>query len=181
MPNTRPTMLRLSAAAIERLLGDDPVFKLDLQRAVVAEVVRRLMPHDLNDVVYGAIRTSTSQARDAITAAGIDAKAISVYAEKEVSEAVRTVAGRTYLNSPSKARMAELSSMVDKAIVTGVAKALDEKTGVIQEALETRAKRMLASVEGQIAEAVEVRFHQQVDKIINDRVAERLAAIKAAL
>lgn len=146
--------LKLDTAAVDRLIGSDPDMLIDLQRAVVANIVRKSLPKDAGRDINGLIRDAasglykelTSEARQQLQNDEAVAEAIRRISTTDIDAAIR--------RGQASARGAfgpELIRHLQAYALDLATKIVDEKlpeiTSEIEARLQSRFERRLADME----------------------------------
>jgi hemoglobin-like flavoprotein len=172
MQGTHPMSfsLKLDHHAVLRLFENDPEAKLDLQRAVVASVVRQACARDLGpdlaDLVRDVAKSLSCDVKSEAIAAVRDEKALSAAMQRISKDAIREALAST--------RGAASSALGDRL------------TEVLQERINSVAHGMLhariADLEAKATEILESRMAlkmAQMDKVLQDRLQSLGEAWKA--
>lgn len=160
MPNT----IRLSAPAVRAMMDTDPEFKLELQRCVIAEVLKNSLLDNYrglaNEVAPAAMEElkRTLANRDDFVEA-IDAKL------KGMTEYVRS---QGYSYPSTKKLTAENQEAVNKAV--------DEIIRSQVAAAQAKAQKMINDQVDQIVSSVEAKLPRTIEAMINVQVNDRIKA-----
>ncbi|WP_411839933.1 hypothetical protein [Paracoccus sp. ME4] len=146
--------LKLDTKAVERLIGDDPETLIDLQRAVVANLVRKSLPKDagrdimgmISDAAAGLYREMTSETRQQLADDAAVAEVIRQITTTEIDAAIRQ--GK---NSARGAFGPKLVEHLQSHALDLATKIIDEQLpqlrASIEERLQARFERRLAEME----------------------------------
>jgi len=173
------TTIRLDAQALSSLVANDPDFRLELQRAVVAEVVRKIVFKDMPD----ALQTIAPKLAGEVISGLRDDAHMSAKLQKEVGEAFKvwkstsaswSHTGKYVLSAEMQKQVSEAVTDLKREAVGAAETAFNAELAI---ALEARKADYLAYVDRKMNEVVGKAIAAKIEA----GVAERLAAIKAGL
>ncbi len=196
-PNPMPITIQPGASALVALLKADPDFAVDVKKGVVSEVVRQLMPKNLEELYLRTIKAEVEKARRGLLEQiGREGKTLEQAVQDEVKATVEMIRKSSYtqpLPHTDPAR-AKLAGAVQDALVSVVRETVEATLGTgkddvgettLQRAINKRVAEMEDRISGPMAqrveEAVAKRVGVAVEAEIARRVDERLNAIRTAL
>ena len=195
-PNPMPITLQPGAAALVALMKADPGFAVDIKKGVVAEVVRQLMPKNMEQVLMGTITAEVEKARSKLVDLFREGKTIDQVMRDELGRAVEAIRNTSYAAALSKAdpSRAMISRAVQDTLVSAVREAVDasmapteggEGGSALQVAIRKRVEAMEARITGSMGQRIEDEVVKRIgiaeEAEIARRVDERLQAIRTAL
>jgi len=158
--------IRLDRPAVAALIESDPDFKYELQRNVISEVLRKFIDKDVAKIITAA--------NPELMKAALDAMAEATEFENRVTKLLNS---RIAMKPPGYAYTFKLTpefqDMVDKEVERQLSAAMATT-------VNTRVEEKLADMAERIERQVDYAVNVQTAKIINEKVAARMAAITAA-
>jgi hypothetical protein len=196
-PNPMPITLQPGAAALVALMKADPDFAVDVKKGVVSEIVRRLMPKDLEEVCLGTIRAEVEKARTGLLERIVgEGKTLDEVVRERVeftADMLRKSSYAKMLSYSDPARL-KLVKAVQEAVVGVVREAVGESLGTsrddegdtpLQKAINARVAEMEARIAGPMAQRIEEAVARRIgiaeEAEIARRVDDRLKSIRTAL
>ncbi len=196
-PNPMPITLQPGASALVALMRADPDFAVDLKKGVVSEVVRQLMPKNLEDLYLRTIRAEVDAARRGLLEqVAREGRTLEQVVQEQVRSTVEVIRKSIHTqplshSDPARVKLAEAVQDALTATVRETVEATlgttkdDEGDTPLQRAINKRVAEMEARIMGPMAQRIEdavvKRFGVAEEAEIARRVDERLDAIRSAL
>ena len=160
-------IMRLDRPAVAALIENDPEFKYELQRNVVAEVLKRFIDKDVIKIIVAAHPELMKEA--------LDASAEAAEFDSRVTKALNS---RIAVKPPGYAYTFKLTPEFQKLIDDEVDRQL---TLGLNALVKARVDEVMAGVtDERIQKLVDYRINVDFDKKVTAKVAERMAAVAAA-
>lgn len=166
--------IRLDAKAVTALIESDPDFKLELQRAVAAEVVRKLILKDVHSLTS---REEFKVLQQKLTDAVVDDTAFRKQLDERLAGLIQSIRSGTWGLAQQKKPSKELIDLLNKENERIIEDAIRQAT----ESSARIAERITAKYDVLIEAEVDRRINRDVAAKIDAKVKERLAAISAAV
>jgi hypothetical protein len=198
MSDHMPVTVQPGVAALMALIKHDETFALDLKRGVIAQVVRGLMPKDIEEVYVGIIEAEVRKVRGTlIEQLGREGKTLDQLVKYELDKAMASIRSSYYTYTlPEKSDGAKkLQAAAADVVAFAVRRAVDSVLspdgaaspgdGPVKVAFEKRSAEIEARINGSLPDKIEKLLDERIDARIEheveSRVAARLAAIRNAL
>lgn len=169
--------LKLDAPALRALIEDDPEFKLELQRAVTAEVVRNTLLKDAAPIADRLVPEAVSLAIED----SLMAEEFTKQLRDKISKFTHFEDRRQFFPRNSAA---VLTSDAKARVQVAVGKVADEYLNQQSEGLKSYIETMFAQREARIKAEVERQMQSQVDRYfereVSAEVTRRLQAAAGA-
>ncbi|MCE6959374.1 hypothetical protein LAZ40_09950 [Cereibacter sphaeroides] len=162
--------LKLDSNAVEKLIGDDPEVRIDLQRAVVANIVRKTVAKDVGSDNMRLIGEAARKVRGDIVRDLSEEAALTGTIELIFQDFWKTEIATARKAAGSSVKKDTLE-VVEQRLATLVREALEEKKAEIQSMVEARVDAAL--------ERLLTRIDRQVDELGDAWKAEAAKAIRA--
>lgn len=159
--------LKLDTAAVDRLIGDDPEILIDLQRAVVANLIRKALPKDAGRDINGLIRDAAANLYQEVTSETRQQLAN----DEALSEVIRQISTTEIDAAIRQGKNSASASFGPKLIQNLQAYALDLATKIVDEQLP------------QLRTSIEERLQARFERRLTDMEAtfsKQLAGLEGA-
>lgn len=167
--------IKLDTHAVRALIGDDEGVKLELQRAVIAEIARKVVFKDAGDLLQ---LIQPVMMKELLAAIQQDAAMSKLFEDKVSASLVKWESAGWNQKATLKADQKVLvERAVSEAIETHRAKATASAVERYEELVEAHAKAFEARIDAKLERAIDMRVQERIDR----GVAERIAALKANL
>ena len=165
------TTIKLDGSAVAKLIELDPDFKLELQRAVIAEVTRKLFFNDVASSIQKLIEVSFKEHNDALIEAVNQDEAFKKQMSDKVSSYIQSIRSNTY-GRPNQLKLApELENLISVSVKTKIDDAVEARVGTVDRRVKDECKR--------IEDAVVERIGKLGGTIEHNWKVEALKVIKA--
>lgn len=175
--------LKLDTNAVDRLLGDDPDMRLDLQRAVVANVVRRSLAKDLGTDNARLVKAAVEHAHGDLIQQVSQEAFLSVAVDKVFQDVWKREIRSAQSTAGASVRK-EMRELIDRRIGEVVREQLREMTSELKELTAARVdqalKAHLSQVERQLGDLTEAWKEAALKAVQADVVGRLNGALKAA-
>jgi hypothetical protein len=168
--------LKLDSSAIRELIGDNEQMKMELSRAVVAEIVRQTLTKHLPEVVRTSI---TAICKDAVSELQTLIKEDSWVREsinKILNEEINTIKRSSYGTKISAARLKELNTAISGEVNDRVRLAIEERLKIVSDDLVEKVTERLEKQGGVISHDVRARMIQSITKEVRENLMKGLAS-----
>ena len=166
--------IKLDRPALRQLIDSDPDFKLELQRAVLSEVVTNLFQKDVRKILEAGDKAFLKQVGE--TAAENETIMASIREQLD-----QMLVHRVKIDYWTKrvTLSADLQKVVDDAVANARSKIQMQISSAITEAAEAKLQALLGekSIEERITSRVDRLVTQHINTEVDRRVTERLNAI----
>ena len=171
------TTIRLDASALSALIEADPDFKLELQRAVVAEVIKKVYLKDFKVVVEAL---APQIVKDLIKESKADAD-VRREIEDRLKATVQSIRAGTYSYQTTRTLPAETKQLIAEQVTDLIKAEIGERVGTV----ESLSQRLMETLTARLEDTAERWVGSQVDGQIKARieagVRDRIAAITSGL
>lgn len=167
--------IQLDSAALTALISDDPIVKLELQRAVVAEVGRKTFLRDLGEILP---LVEASLVKELVAAAKLDKEMMHKFEEALRGAIIK------YENSGWSSRAtltAEQKSLIQGAVDTAIGNHRQSLMARLEERLEEVVKPYIDRFEERLPVLLDECIDRAIQSRIDQGVSDRLALLKAAI
>lgn len=174
------TSIKLDRIALRSLIDSDPDFKLELQRAVLSEVVTNLFEKDIRKILEVGDKAFLKQ----VCEAAADEGRIIDTIKKRFDEFLADRSGSTYWDKRVKLS-AEGQKIVDQALEDAMTRVTAKISGTISagatEALDkfTASRSLEERIEKRVNRLTEDHINAEVDRQVKARLAAIAAGINA--
>jgi hypothetical protein len=175
--------LKLDTNALDRLLGDDPGMRVDQQRAVIANVVRRTMMKDLGTDNARLVKDAVERAHGDLVREVSQEAFLSVAVDKVFQDVWKREIRNAQSSSGSAVRK-EMREMIDSRIGEIVREQLREMTVELKELTAARVDQALRAhldrVERQLGDLTQAWKEAALKAVQADVVGRLNGALQAA-
>lgn len=175
--------LKLDTNAVDRLLGDDPAARIDLQRAVVANIVRRSLSKDLGADNARLVKAAVEHAHGDLIRQVSQEAFLSVAVEKVFQDAWRREIRSAQSTSAASVKK-EMRELIDQRIAEIVREQLREMTVELREMTAARVdqalKAHLNQVERQLGDLTQAWKDEALKAVQADVVGRLNHALQGA-
>ena len=175
--------LKLDTNAVDRLLGDDPKVRVDLQQAVVANIVRRTMAKDLGTDNARLVKAAVERAHADLVQEVSQEAFLSVAVDKVFQDVWKREI-RTAQASSGASVKKEIRELIDARIGEIVRDQLREMTAELKEMTAARVDQALKAhldrVERQLGDLTQAWKEAALRAVQADVVGRLNGALQAA-
>ena len=176
--------LKLDTNAVDRLLGDDPKVRVDLQQAVVANIVRRTMSKDLGTDNARLVKAAVERAHADLVQEVSQEAFLSVAVDKVFQDVwMREI--RSAQSTSAASVKKEMRELIDQRIGEIVREQLREMTVELRELTAARVdqalKAHLSQVERQLGDLTQAWKDEALRAVQADVVGRLNGALQGAL
>lgn len=176
--------LKLDTNAVDRLLGDDPGARVELQRAVVANIVRRTLAKDLGADNARLVKAAVERAHSDLIQEVSQEAFLSVAVDKVFQDVWKREIRSAQASSGASVRK-EMRELIDQRIGEIVREQLREMTLELKELTAARVdlalKAHLNQVERQLGDLTQAWKDEALKAVQADVVGRLNGALQAAL
>lgn len=178
----KANVLRLNAEAVGRLLETEggPEFKIELQRAVLAEFVRKDLLRHASTEVRRLIAGLSKESWEEMARGDLEKNFIKEAIDQKINDMKRALLwnGSTKFRETRKTQIGEA---VTAFIGDAVAEIMNARLPSIQAAVNKGIDAMLANADAKINELIGKQLEVALEMIIQEKIDARLKAIKESL
>jgi hypothetical protein len=169
--------IRLDGAALTQLIEGDDDFKLELQRAVIAEVVKKLLLKDFGQV----LNALAPQAMQELTAALKEDEGVRLELTERLAATVQSVRSGTYGFRAQKELPQETKTAIAQRVSGLVHEAIEARVGRVDKLVDEIIKNTINGIEGSIDKRIQSSVDATVARSIQTGVVKRLNELLAQL
>lgn len=164
--------LKLDASAVA-LLFADPVARVELQRAVVAEFCRQLWPNYLAAETRKQLTALLDEAKPELLAITRDEKQLQELVSQRIQSMKANLRGQVKLGQVSD----ELATAVDARIWRVIEDRVNERLGTVTEVVDQVVDRAVKRVQENLDRRVDAAVGARVAQEVEARIAKMRAAL----
>lgn len=176
-------VIKLDAPAVTSLIEKDPEFRLELQRAVIAEITRKLY---LNDVV-GDIQKLMSDAfqshKDDLVRAVKEDEAVRKLIDERLGAFIKSVRSGSFGYTTQKSLSDELKSMVNVHVSKLVQEECERQLGKVKKytddhvsIIQNEVMRRIGNVAGVIEHNTKIEMLKQIREDVARTISEQFGS-----
>lgn len=159
--------IKLSAPAVRELIKNDDTFRLELQRAVIAEISREQFTHSSKEVVTDIVKELMGEHTEELVKAIKEDEAIRTYVRDYTKSLTRSVRdGTTGWRNQSL-----LTQEIKDAVAREVRAAW---TDLIREQIDTQRRHLDDHIQSRMAK-MDQRIAERLDKLTPEDMAQKVA------
>lgn len=169
--------IKLDAPALTKLIEGDPDFKLELQRAVIAEITRKLYLNDVTGDMQKLIAGAFQGHKDDLVRAVKEDDATRKFIDERLSALVQSVRSGSFGYVSQKKLSDELKGMVNVHVANLIQEECERQLGKIPKLIEAKTKEIEEEVLrriGKLAGWVEHNTKVEMLKQIREDVARTI-------
>jgi len=170
--------MKLDAPAVRSLIKDDDKFSLELQQAVINEVIKGLYNNTAPAAIREMIDTACADRKQAL----VDAVQADVGFRAHVDSVMSSMVQSVRASTNSYAAQRSLSDEVRRMINNHISSLIEEEVKKREEGLASSVDAMIARLERKFEVAIERRVEQldlAYHNVVLRKVMERIAAFSA--
>lgn len=178
-----PTTIRLDGSALTKLLELDPNFQLELQRAVIAEITRKLYHTDVATNVRKMIEECFKEHKKDLVEAITQDEALKKQMDEKLSSLVQSIRAGSWGSVMQKKLSTELQNLMDEHLRQLVDTAVTERVGRVNNLVNEASKRIEDQVVeriGKLGGTIEHNWKVEALKVIKADVAATIANLMEA-
>ncbi|MGJ4953156.1 hypothetical protein [Bradyrhizobium sp. HKCCYLS20291] len=173
--------IKLDAPALTKLIDDDSAFKLELQRAVIAEVTRKIYMKDVVGDMERLVHAAFHQHKTDLIQAVKEDEAVRAYIDERLSSLVRSIRGGAWGYVQQKELSDDLKGKVNIFVDGKVREECERQLGKVSKIVEDQAKMVqeqvmtrLGKISGYIEHNVKVEMLKQIQADVAKTIASTL-------
>lgn len=167
--------MKLDAPAVRALIKDDEKFELELQAAVIAEIVRGMYDKSTPSVIRDVVDTTFKTQRQALVDAVQADVGFRAHVEKTMSSMVQSIRSSTNSYTTQKTLNDEVKRMINNHIASLVEEQVNKQKDALNASVEAMIMRFEHKFEAAIAGKIE-RMDKSYHDIAYRAVMEKFAA-----
>jgi hypothetical protein len=164
------TVIRLDGSALAKLVEMDPDFKLELQRAVIVEITRKLYLNDVSTDVRKLIEECFKQHKNDLVRAVQEDAALRAELGRKLSSTVESIRAGGWGAVTQKKLPADLQNLLNAAVNEKIQAAVDATVGTVE--------RRVKDATDILAKRLEERIPRMGGTLEHDWKVEALKAIR---
>ena len=159
--------MKLDAPAVRALIADNEEFRLELQAAVIQEIVRGMYEKSIPDQLLNVINKQFTEKKNEL----MQAVAVDTVFRNHIDKALQQVVTSTRIQANSYSTSRTLSLEAKAKIDTRVRELLDEEVKV--EGLQTKIDAALERMERKAEKAIEKAL-ERIDATYHEAVVQKV-------
>lgn len=175
------TVIRLDASALQKLIEIDPDFKLEVQRAVVVEITRKLYVDDVATNVKELVAESFKDHRRDLIEAVRDDVALREKMDAKLSGLIQSIRSGTWGTITGKKLSPEVVKAIDDHVGQLIADRVREAHGGVEARIKAETKKIEEAVVARIGNLAGVVEHNVKAVAFREIQAQVKAEIVEAL
>jgi hypothetical protein len=175
--------IKLDGQALAALIDGNDEFRLELQRAVIAEVTRKLYLNDVTGDVQKLINAAFKKHKDDLIQAVKDDEVVRKLMEQRIGGMIQSVRSGTFGYATQKTLSPELQSMINVHVNNLVQDECNRQLGSIPKLVEKASKDIeeqvltrIGKISGVIAHNTKVEMLRQVREDVTKTIMEKLGS-----
>lgn len=164
------TVIRLDGSALTKLIEMDPDFKLEMQRAVLAEITGKLYRNDVATDVRKIIEECFQEHKNDLVRAVQEDTALRAELDKKLASTVESVRAGGYGYTTQKKLPDELRGLLNRAVEEKINDAVAAQVGTVD--------RRVKEATDLLAKRIEERIPRMAGTLEHDWKVEALRAIR---
>jgi hypothetical protein len=176
-------IVKLDAPAVASLIEKDPEFRLELQRAVIAEITRKLYLSDVVGDIQKLITEAFKSHKDDLVKAVKEDEATRKFIDDRLGAFIKSVRSGTFGYTQQKVLSDELKGMVNVHVGKLIQEECERQLGNVQKYCETTVKgieeevmRRVGKATGWVEHNVKVEMLKQIREDVAKTIAETFGA-----
>lgn len=170
--------IKLDSSAIAELTKD-PEYKLELQRAVVAEITRRMYTTDVIGDVQNVVTRCFQQHRDDLVNAVKEDTSVREFLSKRLSDMVQSIKSGSWGTVTGKKLAPETVKLIDDHVVYLIREAagagtVEKRVKDAQQEIEDKVIGRIGNLSGVITRSVEAVAYRQMEAAVKAKIVEAI-------